>query len=210
MDCQTKVCSACKIELPTTAFGKDKHESDGLTSACKKCRSVSLRASYARNRQARIAQAKAARLANIEKERARYKKYDEEHKEQKKEARQQRESTPEGRAKANARMREWRQTETGRRSNFNQDLKQRCGMTIEQYDEAYERQQGCCKICGSHHPQYSEGRLTVDHCHSGGHFRALLCGTCNAALGMFREDENILMSAINYVREFCKPAEKGG
>ena len=35
-----KACSACKAHKPAAAFGRDKHASDGLTSACRACRRI--------------------------------------------------------------------------------------------------------------------------------------------------------------------------
>lgn len=45
-----KICSACKIEKELSLYGKDKHSFDGLTSACKSCRKLSMAAWTARNK----------------------------------------------------------------------------------------------------------------------------------------------------------------
>ncbi len=61
------------------------------------------------------------------------------------------------------------------------------GITLAQYDEMLTRQGGTCAICKKP-PKVK--RLHVDHCHSTGRVRGLLCGSCNGRLGwleMFRE-----------------------
>lgn len=45
-----KLCKKCDQEKSRTAFGKDKHSADGLTSACKECRCVQSNAWNKRNR----------------------------------------------------------------------------------------------------------------------------------------------------------------
>ena len=49
------------------------------------------------------------------------------------------------------------------------------------YSEAFERQGGCCDICGKHQSQLSR-QLALDHDHITGQFRGLLCGGCNHRL----------------------------
>lgn len=98
-------------------------------------------------------------------------------------------------------MKVWNQTEVGQRNKTAQTIKKRCGMTIEEYDAAYDKQEGNCRICKSHRARYGKDRLVVDHCHTTGKFRALLCGPCNSAIGMLGENEETLNSAIQYLRE---------
>lgn len=98
-------------------------------------------------------------------------------------------------------MREWYHTEAGKRASVAQRVKKRCGMTIDQYDAAYDAQEGKCRICGEFAERYGEGRLHVDHCHTSGKFRALLCGKCNTAIGLLGESKEILHSAIQYLQD---------
>lgn len=44
--------------------------------------------------------------------------------------------------------------------------------------------------------------LSIDHCHTTGKVRGLLCRQCNIALGKFKEDVTILQSAIAYLKKY--------
>lgn len=62
-------------------------------------------------------------------------------------------------------------------------LKELYGITVEQWDLMYAAQDGLCAMCR----QTPEGkrRLSVDHCHTTGKVRALLCAGCNIKVGAF-------------------------
>jgi len=71
------------------------------------------------------------------------------------------------------------------------------GLTPEQWDAMYEGQRGRCAIC----KEIPKQSLQVDHCHTTGEVRGLLCPPCNRAIGMLREDpENISRAAIYVAR----------
>lgn len=67
-------------------------------------------------------------------------------------------------------------------------LKTRYGITKLQYDELFEKQNGCCALCGK--PQSEcKMRLSVDHCHLTSEIRSLLCSYCNLrVIGKLRKD----------------------
>lgn len=73
------------------------------------------------------------------------------------------------------------------------ELEKKYGLTIEQYEDMVEAQEGRCGICNGK-PKV----LHVDHCHSTGEVRGLLCFKCNAGIGLLGE-ENI-DSALKYLR----------
>jgi hypothetical protein len=75
-------------------------------------------------------------------------------------------------------------------------LKRRYGMTPEQYDELFAKQNGVCGICGGR----EDGQhLCVDHCHDTKIIRGLLCGKCNRGLGNFDHDVHLLLQAVSYL-----------
>ena len=85
------------------------------------------------------------------------------------------------------------------RTQRGRHLKRKYGLTEEQYEVMVQEQRGECYICHE-----SPERLYVDHCHATGRTRKLLCNRCNAALGMVREDPEILGGMIRYIEEEVK------
>jgi len=77
-------------------------------------------------------------------------------------------------------------------------LKQNYGITVEQWDEMFEAQGGCCAVCGTSEPGGRHGTFHVDHCHDSGDVRALLCNGCNVALGMMNEDPERIRALADY------------
>lgn len=80
------------------------------------------------------------------------------------------------------------------------------GLTIEEYQDMYHQQQGQCAICKQHEemqPQHYGKTLplAVDHCHTTGAVRGLLCGACNRALGLLNEDPGRIEAMLRYVQE---------
>lgn len=75
------------------------------------------------------------------------------------------------------------------------------GWSLERIEEYRLLQKGACAICGdelSDNPHL----VAADHNHATGAPRGLLCSQCNTALGLFREDEQRLRSAIAYLRRW--------
>lgn len=74
------------------------------------------------------------------------------------------------------------------------------GLTPETYQELSESQDHVCAICGSPYGLESQKHpLYVDHCHETGKVRGLLCSHCNAGLGHFRDNPELLMEAARYL-----------
>ena len=74
------------------------------------------------------------------------------------------------------------------------------GITLEDYNQMFADQNGCCDICGIHQSD-TEHRFCVDHNHKTGEVRGLLCRTCNAGLGHFADSTENLAKAIIYLQE---------
>ncbi|UZZ63886.1 recombination endonuclease VII [Pseudomonas phage PSV6] len=81
-------------------------------------------------------------------------------------------------------------------------LKKSYGITWDQYIGMFEAQNGECAIC-THpvHPMHENRYLVgcVDHCHTTGKVRGILCFDCNVGLGKFFDKTASLRAAIAYL-----------
>lgn len=78
-------------------------------------------------------------------------------------------------------------------------LKARYGLTIEQRDAIFASQNNCCAICGTNDPGTKAWH--IDHCHTTGKVRGILCFKCNTGLGNFADSIPTLNSAAEYLRK---------
>ncbi len=81
----------------------------------------------------------------------------------------------------------------------NANLKNNYGITLEDYDRMFEEQNGKCAICDTEEYGGTGYRFSVDHNHTTGTVRALLCGNCNTGIGLLQEDPAVLAAAIPYL-----------
>ncbi len=90
-----------------------------------------------------------------------------------------------------ARKREWRRANPhkaraeDRRSNY--------GVLEADFQAMLASQKNRCAICRGPDPN------CVDHCHASGRFRGVLCRKCNAGLGQFCDDPDLMRAAARYV-----------
>jgi hypothetical protein len=84
-------------------------------------------------------------------------------------------------------------------------LKTTYGLTVEQYDRMLVEQHGVCAICGRPPASYNNQNksLAVDHVHATGQVRGLLCGRCNTAIGLLREDPVLAVGLADYLRKWA-------
>lgn len=71
--------------------------------------------------------------------------------------------------------------------------RRRYGITQEQYDAMLNAQGGRCAVCGG------AARLCIDHEHSTGRVRGILCNNCNVALGRLGDDPGRVKSLLQYL-----------
>ena len=95
---------------------------------------------------------------------------------------------------------EWLKTKEGTEWRRSTQLKYLYGISLESYNLMCKNQNNSCRICGTHKDNVTRKRLFVDHCHIIGGVRGLLCHACNTALGLFKDDTNVLQKAIKYLR----------
>ena len=83
---------------------------------------------------------------------------------------------------------------------YQRKWKNRYGITPEQYLDLFNRQKGTCAICGK--SAFNNKLLAVDHDHSTGVIRGLLCDNCNKGLGFFDEKTLLLKKAMMYLNKY--------
>jgi hypothetical protein len=86
----------------------------------------------------------------------------------------------------------------------NGHLRRKFNITKETYDLMLTAQNGVCAIClcpetRTHHKTGKLKDLSVDHCHTTGKIRGLLCFSCNSSLGKFKDCIETLQRAIQYL-----------
>lgn len=183
-----KTCSCCKIQKEDFEFGKSSRFKDNLRGQCKECE-------------------KNYRKKVREKTKDYHKKYDIDNKERIKGRKKNYYLL--NKKKINNRNSDWyfknkEELNKHRKSKYNKNtarnyaLKINFGITLEDYNKIFEDQNGKCKICGKHQSELTLS-LNVDHCHITGKIRGLLCGNCNKALGLFKDNTKSLKNAINYL-----------
>ena len=80
-----------------------------------------------------------------------------------------------------------------RRANY----KHRYGISPEEKLTMLESQNYKCKICAA---ALNFSTANLDHCHSSGKIRGILCCNCNRALGLFQDNVDFLQAAIVYLK----------
>lgn len=81
-------------------------------------------------------------------------------------------------------------------------LKNEYGISKDEYDSLKEEQGSKCAICGGEGFLMKSthwSKLVVDHCHTTGAVRGLLCHNCNRGLGLFKDSPDALRKAAEYL-----------
>ena len=101
----------------------------------------------------------------------------------------------------------YRVSEKYRLTAWRAHLKRKYNLSVEDYEGLLITQNYGCKICGSVKAnrewkiKAQRIDLFVDHCHTTGKVRGLLCNKCNVGLAMFNENLDTMSSAIAYLQE---------
>lgn len=73
------------------------------------------------------------------------------------------------------------------------------GLTRNEYDVMRATANYCCQICKKHEDDTPNG-LVVDQYDDSGFPRGLLCIGCNTVLGIVKDDVNVLLAAVEYLK----------
>lgn len=129
--------------------------------------------------------------------------------------------TPDQLSERNRKRREQYATDPLRREKQRQDVKawqqanpdkrkaqrlRQFRMTLDEFNEMLKSQGGGCAICGYSDRSDPKFFPAVDHCHSAGHVRGLLCMNCNQGLGKFKDQPSRLLAAVEYLTRLSSGA----
>lgn len=92
----------------------------------------------------------------------------------------------------------YKKSEVNRQHQIRYFLKNKYGITIEQYDELLEKQSGCCAVCKKSAESFKR-RLAVDHNHVTGEVRGLLCTYCNHRIIGRHKTSDLFHAAAKYL-----------
>lgn len=93
------------------------------------------------------------------------------------------------------RTKQWQKDNRNKVREYN--LKSKYNLSTEEFKQMFEAQEGKCAICQTTDP--GKANFCVDHCHTTGKVRGLLCDSCNTALGKFNDDITRIQNAISYL-----------
>lgn len=203
-----KRCSKCRVEQHLSEFTKDAKRPDGLYLWCRSC--CRARAAEYRS-QPGHAERQAARTKswverNREYVRAKAAEYNarEDVKSRGRLLRAARRAAdPDGvRAADRRKAREWLATKP---PEYRRELhlKQRYGLTVQQWNELFASQGMSCACCRTTQPRQKRAPWVVDHCHDTGVVRGILCNSCNRVIGWLGDDHAKAKAVAKYIERMC-------
>ena len=84
--------------------------------------------------------------------------------------------------------------------NKKYNIEKNYGISFDEYLELIESQNNKCQICKY---DLTPGKNThLDHCHTTGKIRGVLCSKCNTGIGQFNDSIALLKSAQNYLEKY--------
>ncbi len=84
----------------------------------------------------------------------------------------------------------------------NYHLQKHYGISLDLWNSMYASQRGKCAICLVHFDTLNEKDVHIDHNHSSGQIRQLLCTKCNHAIGNLNENPVLFHRAIRYLKKW--------
>jgi len=187
----TKSCIACREQKSLDEYHKDKNQKDGRAKRCKDC-VRSYMATYNRRADVRRREKLRGQLRTRDR-RDRYLSWDE---------------IEASLAETGESPRQkYRRSNKGRLTARVFSLKYKYGLTLDDFYAMLKRQRKKCAICRAKF--LSLDAIHVDHCHRSNTVRGLLCKSCNAGLGLFKDSKTLLSRANRYLNG-PRPSRKVG
>ena len=177
---KTIKCTRCKLERDISEFYKSKRHELGYIPTCKECESIRKSSVYKPDvRQKKYEDNKEKYLLSV-------KKYAEKNKDK---IRQQRKDYY-----LNNKIK-FLEAGWKKKGILNKDLE---FFKKKDFDELFGKAGMVCQICEESVVKHKKG-FVVDHCHTTGIARGILCAHCNVALGSFKDNIEIIKNAVKYL-----------
>jgi hypothetical protein len=183
-----KQCTKCGETKPLSEFHKNTSAKSGFGSYCEACHKVQKKAYNEANPEKAKARQKVYRDANREKIKAKRKAYEKANPEKAKAKRKAYYEANREKRKAYEKANREKARDAYLRRTYN--------ISLQEYQTMLEGQGGVCAICGS---KGNRKALDVDHCHTTGAVRGLLCPSCNKAQGLLKDDEMLVLKMYKYL-----------
>ena len=203
----SKICSKCKLdkELSSFYYRKDKNTYDSI---CRECLAKYKREYYQKNKD-RLREIDNIYRSDPERREKKNKKQREYYQKNKKKISEQNKIKRGGENKElyNENQKLYRQNNPEKVTNYR--LKSNYNITLYEYNEIFNNQDGRCLICNielvhrldnlKSYPSESILSGVIDHDHETGKIRGILCNKCNMGIGLLKHDTSILLSAVKYL-----------
>lgn len=97
------------------------------------------------------------------------------------------------------------------RRNYETKVQRKYGLEMTDIERMLEQQDHKCSICSVDIGiSADEHTAVVDHCHTTGEIRGLLCNWCNRGLGHYEDSPSLFRKAAEYLESTTmRPNEKG-
>ena len=191
----SKVCRVCSLDKIIADFYPAVASKDGYQSRCKVCEAKAKKEQYKRDSEKIKARKKEFYQKNRQYVIERQKQYVQANKENRNA--QRRESYIKNRERIlEQKKANWPKV---REKYVLSSRLKKYGITKEHYEDMLKSQDNKCKICDACLTIGQAKNPSIDHCHSTGYVRGLLCNLCNVGLGAFKDNTASLAKAIEYI-----------
>jgi len=97
----------------------------------------------------------------------------------------------------------WQCRDCAAERSLDAHYKTRYGITNQDKLNLIEEQNNKCDCCKKEFNDTPRGKPVVDHCHTTGAVRKILCDRCNVALGIVNEDVELCLNLVEYIKRNC-------
>ena len=98
---------------------------------------------------------------------------------------------------------DWRASDNGKRKQLNRHLVRKYGITIEDKQAMWDKQQGNCAVCHKPMPSIFDRDCQVEHDHATNKVRSLAHWYCNIMVGVMENHPTLLSCIVEYLEGYA-------